>query len=55
MTELFELQIHQFEYDGLPDTLPAEWLEFYMLINGKWLNDPEVTYLIKQLEKELKD
>lgn len=34
LTELFELQIHQFEYDGLPDTLPAEWLEFYMLING---------------------
>ena len=34
ITELFELQIHQFEYDGLPDTLPAEWLEFYMLING---------------------
>ena len=23
-----------------------------MLINGKLLNDPEVTYLIKQMEKE---
>lgn len=23
-----------------------------MLINGKWLNEPEITYLIKQLEKE---
>lgn len=23
-----------------------------MLINGKWLNDPEITYLIKQMEKE---
>lgn len=34
LCELFELQINQFEYDGLPDTLPAEWLEFYMLING---------------------
>ena len=34
LTELFELQINQFEYDGFPDTLPAEWLEFYMLING---------------------
>lgn len=34
LTELFELQINQFEYDGLPDTLPHEWLELYMLING---------------------
>jgi hypothetical protein len=23
-----------------------------MLINGKWLNDPEIVCLIKQLEKE---
>lgn len=23
-----------------------------MLINSRWLNDPEVLYLIKQLEKE---
>lgn len=23
-----------------------------MLINGKWLNEPEITYLIKQMEKE---
>lgn len=34
MCQLFELQIHQFEYDGLPDTLPPEFLEFYLLING---------------------
>ena len=34
LCELFELQINQFEYDGLPDTIPAEFLEFYMLING---------------------
>ena len=34
MTELFNLQIHQFEYEGLPETLPAEFLEMYMLING---------------------
>lgn len=34
LTELFELQIHQFEYEGLPDTIPAEFLEMYMLING---------------------
>ena len=23
-----------------------------MLINGKWLNEPEITYIIKQMEKE---
>ena len=32
--ELFELQINQFVYDGLPDTIPAEFLEMFMLING---------------------
>lgn len=34
LTELFELQINQFEYDGLPDTIPHEFLEMYLLING---------------------
>lgn len=34
MCQLFELQIHQFEYTGLPDTIPLEFLEFYLLING---------------------
>ena len=34
LCELFEMQITQFVYDGLPDTIPAEFLEFYMLING---------------------
>ena len=34
LTELFELQIHQFEYDRLPDTIPAEFMELFMLING---------------------
>lgn len=34
MCQLFELQIHQFEYTGLPDTIPPEFLEFYLLING---------------------
>lgn len=34
LTELFELQINQFEYDGLPDTLPHEFLEMFLLING---------------------
>ena len=34
LCELFEMQITQFEYDGLPETIPAEFLEFYMLVNG---------------------
>lgn len=34
LCELFEMQINQFVYDGLPDTIPAEFLEFYLLING---------------------
>lgn len=34
LCELFEMQITQFEYDGLPETIPAEFLEFYILING---------------------
>ena len=34
LTELFEIQINQFEYDGLPDTIPHEFLEMYLLING---------------------
>ena len=34
LTELMEMQINQFVYDGLPDTIPAEFLEFFMLING---------------------
>lgn len=34
LCELFEMQINQFQYDGLPDTIPAEFLEFYLLING---------------------
>ncbi len=34
LCELFEMQINQFVYEGLPDTIPAEFLEFFMLING---------------------
>ena len=34
LTELFELQVNQFEYNGLPETIPAEFLEMYLLING---------------------
>lgn len=34
LCELFEMQITQFEYDGLPETIPAEFLEFFMLVNG---------------------
>lgn len=34
LSHLFSLQVSQFEYRGLPDTLPAEFLELYLLING---------------------
>ena len=34
LSQLFTLQVSQFEYTGLPDTLPAEYLEIYLLING---------------------
>lgn len=34
LTQLFELQVNQFVYDGLPDSIPAEFLEMYLLING---------------------
>jgi len=34
LSQLFVIQFSQFEYKGLPDTLPAEFLEFYLLING---------------------
>lgn len=34
LSQLFVIQFSQFEYAGLPDTIPAEFLEFYLLING---------------------
>ena len=34
LSQLFTLQVSQFEYEGLPETLPAEFLELYLLING---------------------
>lgn len=34
LTTLFDLQVRQFVYTGLPDTIPAEFLEFFLLING---------------------
>lgn len=34
LSHLFSLQVSQFVYTGLPDTLPAEYLELYLLING---------------------
>lgn len=33
-TELMEICLQQFVYTGLPDTIPAEFLEFYLAING---------------------
>lgn len=30
----YSLQISQFEYDGLPETIPADFLEFFLAING---------------------
>ena len=34
LSQLFTIQFTQFVYDGLPETIPAEFLEFYLLING---------------------
>lgn len=34
LTELFSLHCSQFVYTGLPDTIPAEWLELFLAING---------------------
>lgn len=34
LVTLFNLHITQFVYDGLPETLPAEFLELYLAING---------------------
>lgn len=47
LTELFELQINQFEYQNMPDTLPPEFLEMYILVNGTCAignvkGDPEI-------------
>ena len=34
LTDLFNLQCSQFVYTGLPETIPAEFLEFFLAING---------------------
>lgn len=34
LTTLLDLQCRQFVYTGLPETVPAEFLEFYLTING---------------------
>lgn len=34
MIDLFNIQCSQFIYEGLPDTLPQEFIEFYYAING---------------------
>lgn len=34
LVDLFGLQCGQFVYKGLPDTLPAEYIELYLTING---------------------
>ena len=34
LIDLFGLQCGQFVYKGLPDTLPAEYIELYLAING---------------------
>lgn len=34
LVTLFNLHITQFVYDGLPETIPAEFLELYLAING---------------------
>lgn len=34
LTTLLDLQCRQYVYTGLPDTIPAEFLEFYLTING---------------------
>ena len=49
LVTLFNLHITQFVYDNLPDTMPAEFLELYLAINGtvaigkvKELNNNEI-------------
>ena len=49
LVTLFNLHITQFVYDGLPETLPVEFLELYLAINGtvaigkvKELNNDEI-------------
>lgn len=32
--ECLQIALSTFEYEGLPDTLPAEWLEGYLVCNG---------------------
>lgn len=34
LVTLFSLQCSQFVYDGLPETLPQEFLEYYLALNG---------------------
>lgn len=34
LLNLFNIQCSQFVYEGLPDTLPSEFIEFYLAING---------------------
>ena len=32
--QLWEILMNQFEYEGLPDSVPAEWIEGYLITNG---------------------
>ena len=37
LTELFNINCTQFVYEGLPDTIPYEFIEFYYAINGHFV------------------
>lgn len=34
LTDLMQVHLSQFVYTGLPDTLPSEWLELFLAVNG---------------------